>query len=139
MKITICGSMTFATKLVDIHNTLKKMGHEPLVHGNLFGVADGTAEEVSRYGSEHHEVKKKYDYIRAWHKLIVSGDAILVCNFDKKGIKNYIGGNTLMEMGFAHVSGKKIFLLNAVPDIGYKDEILAMRPVVIDGDLKKIT
>lgn len=40
-------------------------------------------------------------------KITICGsDAILVLNYDKKGIKNYIGGNTLMEMGFAHVHDK---------------------------------
>ena len=41
-------------------------------------------------------------------------DAVLVLNYDKKGIKNYIGGNTLMEIGFAHVLNQKIFLLKLV-------------------------
>ena len=67
------------------------------------------------------------------------GDAILVCNFDKKGIKNYIGGNTLMEIGFAHVNDKKVFLLNPIPkNLPYSDEIEAMVDVVINGDLTKL-
>ena len=43
-----------------------------------------------------------------------------------------------LEMGFAHVLGKKIFLLNGIPDMHYKDEIRAMQPVVLDGDLNGI-
>ncbi len=44
-----------------------------------------------------------------------------------------------MEMGFAHVNGKKIFLLNPIPeDVPYTDEIKAMADVVINGDLIKI-
>ncbi len=130
--------MAFADRLVQVYHELKKLGHEPLVHKNLFKVADGTAEEIKMYGNEHHEVKKKYDYIKAWHDLIISGDAILVCNFDKNGIKNYIGGNTLMEMGFAHVNDKKVFLLNPVPDVSYKDEILATVTKILNGNLKGI-
>jgi hypothetical protein len=58
---------------------------------------------------------------------------------DKNGIKNYIGGNTFLEMGFAHVLNQKIFLLNPIPEIPfYKTEIEAMRPVVLNGDLAKI-
>ncbi len=67
-----------------------------------------------------------------------SSDAILVLNFDKKGIKNYVGGNTLMEIAFAHVNNKKIYLLNPVPDLSYNDEILAMYDVILNGDLTKI-
>ena len=140
MKITICGSVSFAGKMVEAFNKLKEMGHKPLVHENTFKVADGTAEELEDMKNhvEHSEIKKRYDYIKAWHKLILDSDAVLICNLDKNGIKNYIGGNTLMEMGFAHVNDKKIFLLNPVPEIGYKDEIMAMCPVILNGDLSKI-
>ncbi|MBT4597707.1 hypothetical protein HOC76_01665, partial [bacterium] len=50
-------------------------------------------------------------------------------------IDSYIGGNTFLEMGFAHVLGKKIFLLNGIPDISYKAEIIAMQPKCLKGDL----
>ncbi len=36
-------------------------------------------------------------------------------NFDKYGVKNYISGNTLMEMGVAHVLNQKIYLYNSTP------------------------
>ncbi|MDP3992633.1 MAG: hypothetical protein Q8Q05_00195 [bacterium] len=59
--------------------------------------------------------------------------------YDKHGIKNYIGGNTFLEMGFAHILNQKIFLLNPVPEMPYyQTEIVAMRPVVINGDFAKI-
>lgn len=41
-------------------------------------------------------------------------------------------------MGFAYVLKKKIFLLNPIPELSYSDEIKAMKPIVLDGDLKKI-
>ena len=66
-------------------------------------------------------------------------DAVLVLNLDKNGIKNYVGGNTLMEIGFAHVLNQKIFMYNPIPETTYcKSEIEAVRPVVINGDLSKI-
>jgi len=66
-------------------------------------------------------------------------DALLVANFDKHGIKNYIGGNAFLEMGFAHVLNQKIYLLNPIPRMPYYEtEIVAMRPMVINGDLSKI-
>ncbi|MEK6937734.1 MAG: hypothetical protein AABX04_01690 [Nanoarchaeota archaeon] len=51
----------------------------------------------------------KYDSIRNYWKVIQEADAVLIANFDKKGIKNHIGGNSFLEMGFAHVLNKKIF------------------------------
>lgn len=140
MKITICGSVKFADKLVDIYRQLEKIGHEPIMHEDMFGIADGTAKElIDGIDLDHSEIKKKHNFIKLWHDLIVSGDAILVCNFDKNGIKNYIGGNTLMEIGFAHVNDKKIFLLNPIPEnVPYTDEIKAMVDLEINGDLQKI-
>ena len=56
----------------------------------------------------------------------------------KDGKKNYIGGNTLMEMGLAFFLKKKIFLLNQIPELSYKEEILGVKPILINGDLNKI-
>jgi hypothetical protein len=142
MKITICGSIKFADKLVDIYRRLEKLGHQPMMHEQMFGLVDGTAAQLAdtANGAEESDIKRKYGYIKFWHSLIKSSDAILVCNFDKNGIKNYVGGNTLMEIGFAHVNDKKIFLLNPIPEaVGYKDEIKAMTNIIINGDLSKIS
>jgi len=141
MKITICGSIKFAKDLVKIYYQLEKLGYQPMMHKQMFGLADGTAEQLVdvKNNVETHEIKRKYDYIKWWHNCIISGDAILVCNFDKKGVKNYVGGNTLMEIGFAYVSNKKIFLLNPIPeDVSYADEIKAMNPVILNGNLNLI-
>jgi predicted RNA-binding protein with PUA domain len=62
----------------------------------------------------------------------------LVVNEDLNNVEGYIGGNTFLEMGFAHVLNKKIFLLNPIPEMGYEDEIVAMKPVVLNNDLEKI-
>jgi len=106
----------------------------------LFGIADGTATELIRGITVNHaEEKRKNNFIKFWHGLIKNGDAILVCNFDKNGVKNYVGSNTLMEIGFTHVNDKKIFLLNPIPEeVSYADEIKAMTDFVINGDLSKI-
>lgn len=141
MKITVCGSVKFADRLVDIYRQLEALGHEPQMHEDMFGIADGTAKElIDGIEMDHSEIKKKHNFIKLWHNLIVNGDAVLICNFDKNGIKNYIGGNTLMEIGFAHVNNKKVFLLNPIPEVvPYVDEIKAMVDEVIGGDLEKIS
>ena len=133
--------MKFAKEIIQIYRQLKKLGHEPMIHEQVFGLVDGTAEQLRdrENGVETSEIKRKYNYIRWWHDCIKRSEAILVCNFDKNGVKNYIGGNSLMEIGFAHVNYKKIFLLNPIPeDVSYTDEIKAMVDNVLDGDLNKI-
>ena len=52
MKITICGSIKFAPQLVEIHGRLKKLGHEPLMHDDMFGLADGTAKQLKEEKTE---------------------------------------------------------------------------------------
>ncbi|MFH1506147.1 MAG: hypothetical protein ABIE94_04145 [archaeon] len=139
MKITVLGGVVFAKELVDVYKQLEDLGHEPLMHEDMFGIADGTAKElVEGISKSHAEVKKSHNFIKWWHDCIKKGDAVLVCNYDKKGIKNYIGGNTLMEIGFAHVNDKKVILLNPIPNMPYKDEIEAMTDKVLEGDLSKI-
>ena len=60
MKITICGSVKFADKLVEIYKKLEKMGHTPMMHEKMFGIADGTAKElINGIALDHAEVKKK--------------------------------------------------------------------------------
>ncbi len=141
MKITLCGSIKFADKLVEVYHELEKLGHQPMMHGDMFGVANGTARELEdiRNNVEHAEIKRKYGYIKWWYDSIKNSDGILVLNYDKNGIKNYIGGNTLIEIGFAHVNNKKVFLLNPIPkEAPYIDEIKAMVDVVLNRDLSKI-
>jgi hypothetical protein len=72
-----------------------------------------------------------------WHKILKC-DCILVANYEKKGIPGYVGGNTFLEMGFAFVTGKPIFMLNPLPEMGYSSEMQGMQPIVINGDLRMI-
>lgn len=138
MKITLCGSTKFAKNLVEVHRQLEKLGHQPVMHEQMFGLADGTAPQLkdTANGLELAQIKRKYNYIKWWHNSIKNSDAIVVCNYDKSGIKNYVGGNTLMEIGFAHVNDKKVFLLNPIPtEVSYVEEIKAMVDLVLNGDL----
>jgi hypothetical protein len=135
MIITIVGSSSFAKEMANYRNQLIELGHKVNLHEHYIAFANGEMKDLlGRMDREHANVKKEYDYIRYHYNEIVNSDAILVLNFDKNGIKNYIGGNTLMELGFAHVHSKKVFLLNPIPDIQYKDEIEAVEPVVINGN-----
>ena len=55
------------------------------------------------------------------------------------GIKNYIGANTFLEIGFAHVLNQKVFLYNPAPQNEYiRTELEAIKPTIINQDLKKI-
>ena len=136
MKIAICASMVFTEKMLEAKAALEKMGHTAFVSQLAGGYVGKSVEEKESLTVFN---KNENDAIRLFWEKIRQSDAILVLNYDRRGIANYIGGNTLMEIGFAHVLEKKIFLLNPVPDIPfYKSEIEACRPTIINGDLALI-
>jgi hypothetical protein len=132
MKIALCGSMSVAKDMLDIKQYLEKKKHSVVVPVNIDSYANGKINVEDKWK------KIDSDVIRAYFEKIKNVDAILVVNKDKNKIKNYVGGNGLIEMAFAHVLGKKIYLLNEIPEINYSDEIKAMKPVVINGNLDKI-
>jgi len=123
-------------KMIEAKENLATLGHNAFL--------TKFAESMSGKSDEEKEVMKLHqknnlDAIREFWNLMQGADAILVMNLDKNGIKNYIGGNTLMEIGFAHVLNQKIFLWNPIPEIPYyRTEIEAVKPVIINGDLSKI-
>jgi hypothetical protein len=136
MRIGVIGSMQYTEKMIDLRDRLNKMGHKAFVT-TLADPFIGKADEEKEMIKIHQKNNK--DAIREFWRLMQGGDAVLVANFDKNGIKNYIGGNTLMEIGFAHVLNQKVFLLNPIPDIVfYRTEIEAVQPIIVNGDLSKI-
>ena len=136
MRITLCYSMQFADKAEDVRLTLGYLGHTAFTtkcNHKYLGLSDQEKEKLKL------EEKYNHDAIREHGGLIKESDAILVINYDKHGIAGYIGGNVFLEMGLAHFLDKKIYLLNPIPKMPYYEtEIIAMRPVVIGGDLEKI-
>lgn len=136
MKVGVIGSMQFTERMSELCTDLDKLGHEAHMSkfaAAFFGKDDETIERLKL------EQKYNEDAIRqdcAWVKEM---DALLVANYDKHGIANYIGGNGFIEMAYGHLLGQKLYLLNPVPDMPYYGtEIVAMRPIVIDGDLTRI-
>lgn len=129
--------MTFARQMVEAAEELEKAGHTVVLPRHTKEYAE------MKLTQERHEesVKNKIseDLICCYFNKIKDSDAVLIINCERHGVKNYIGGNSLLEMGFAHVLGKKIFLLNSMPEMAYKDEIIAMQPIILNGDFSKIS
>lgn len=145
MIITLCGSIAFIDEMYRLKTELEGLGHKVLLPPNEVPGENGEMIPASEYYNHKKALQQKDD---AWiwqnHTDRISGhfdkisksDVILVTNYDKNNISNYIGPNTLMEMGLAFYLKKPIFLLNPIPEIAWKEEILGMKPVVINGDLK---
>lgn len=136
MRIGVVGSMQYTEKMLELRDRLAELGHDSFVTTLASPFIGKTDEEKEIIKIEQ---KNNQDAIREFWHLMQGADAILVANYDKHGIENYIGGNTFLEMGFAHILNQKIFLLHPIPNMPYyKTEIVAMKPTVIKGDLHKI-
>ena len=148
MKITICASVDFTPKIKEVKESLEKRGwevnipyvSEMIINGKLF--LEDCLREKGLSGDIEIRRAQKVDMIRRYWEFIKNSDAILIVNESKKGIDGYIGGSVLIEMGFAYGHNKKIYLYNDLPirseRIHYLDEIIDMKPIVINGDLNKI-
>jgi len=136
MKVVICGSMTASKEMLDVERKLKENGHEVVLPDFVRDYA--LMDTIEKMHTESARNKVEHDLIRDYFRKIKESDAIIVVNIERKGIKGYVGGNSFLEIGFAFVLNKKIYLLNEVPDMGYRDEIEAMSPVILGGDLSKI-
>jgi hypothetical protein len=95
---------------------------------------------ISADAPDHEVWKKKGRAIAAHFRKIDESEAVLIVNYEKKGIPDYIGANTFLEIGYAYGRGKKIFILNNLPTTSsYKEEILGMQPIVLHGKITALT
>ena len=133
MIITICMSMSLRHRLPDICRVLEAAGHEVLTPVDTREFDYEGANDLERA-----DLKRDKDLIRTHYEKIKLSDAILVLNEDLPEKPRYIGGNSFLEMGFAHILKIPIYLMQDVPESPYRSEMLAMDPVVLDGDLSRI-
>ncbi len=135
MKIFVICSKAFYGRIPEIKIELEKMGHIITLPNSY---DNPTAEnEYRNLGKEAHSAWKATMFEHS-SKVIEEMDAVLVLNFEKNGVKNYIGGATFLEMYDAFRMGKKIYLYNDIPEGILKDEIIGFSPVLIDGDMQKV-
>jgi hypothetical protein len=133
MKIAICGSMQFGKEMIKIKQELERFGHTVVLPKDIEQYMTGEKSVEGKWEKQEGDLFKNY-----WNE-IKNSDAVLIVNITKNGIENYIGGNALIEMAYAHVLDKKIYLLNSIPEMNYKDEIEAMRPIILNKNLSKIS
>jgi len=135
----ICGSMSFAKKMIEVKKTLKGLGHEVSLPIDIkIHLSDSTFSDNLDADYKHCV---ENNIIKKCFKIIAKNDAILFLNFNKNGREGYIGASGLMEIGVAHYLGKKIFLFNKLPDYNearWAHEVSIMQPVILNGDFGKI-
>ena len=153
MKITICGSIGFYKEMESARDELIKNGHEVKIPELALEVPQEFGGGKKVYFGQYIEQNGGIDAFPAGHDIwnmkegainnhyekIDWCDGILVVNHEKRGVTGYVGGNTLIEIGVAFYLKKKIYIFNPVSsELSYKQEILGMKPVIINGDLSLI-
>jgi len=147
MKITICGSIAFFDEMMAVKNDLQKMGHEVKLPPTEIPNEQGEMVSIKEYYRLRKESKTEAGWIwdrkewamRTHFDKVAWADVVLVLNYTKNDIENYIGGNTFLEMGVAFYLKKPIYLLNPIPETSFKEEVLGMKVMVINNDLSKLT
>jgi hypothetical protein len=130
MIVTIYGSAKFAKEMIWAKNFLERKRHKVLLPEMAESFANGKVKLDN--------FKKKYNLIKKHFEEVEKGNIVLVLNYDRMGIKNYIGGNTFAEIAIAYYLNKPIYILNSVPEeLPYTEEIKAMDPIILNGDLEK--
>jgi len=140
--------MAFYNQFSELKRKLEEMGHTVVAPELEFETKDDDTSVgsffdrnggVDAFPPDHDVWKKKGKAITAHFRKIDDSDCVLISNYKKKGVSDYIGGNTFLEIGYAYGLGKKIFILNNLPQTSvFKEEILGMQPIVLKGNLEAI-
>lgn len=135
MKILIICSKTFYPNIAEIKRRLEAKGHSVYLP-NCYDHPE-TEEDMRKLGKDKHAAFKA-EMFKQSEELISNMDAVLVLNFTKNEIDNYIGGATFLEMYDAFRLNKRIYLYNPIPDGMLKDEIIGFNPIIINGLIDEI-
>jgi LPS O-antigen subunit length determinant protein (WzzB/FepE family) len=140
--VTICSSASHYKQVLDIEKELKKLGFKvkiPSTAKTMGRLNNFDVEKHKTWFKNKQDYYKKTKFIVNHFKKIIAGDAILVLNLEKRGMKGYIGGNTLMEMTIAFQYKKPIFIYNQISDdLPFAEEVYGVNPIFLNGDLTKI-
>lgn len=128
MRITVHASLDFKDELIAAKTYLESHAKCEVI-----------LPELKRYQHIRDELSDDKQFTKIKTRLtrqnisnIERCDCLLILNYDHRGYKNYVGGNSFLEMVLAFYLGKQIFLLNNIPEnMPYTEEIKAFEPIVI--------
>lgn len=135
MNIMILASKHNYNKIPEIKRFLEGEGYK-LKMPNSYD--EPFKEEKIKKQCEKEHAKWKGEMMKKDGKNIKPQDAVLVLNFEKNKIPNYIGGATFLEIYMAWKLNKKIFLYNPIPKCSFTDELKGMNPIILNKDLNKV-
>ena len=141
--VVICSSASFYKQVIEVAQTLRKMGFKvavPLTAGKMERTGDFSVNTYKTWFGDGGQSYSRKNFLTKHHfNKIEKGDIVLVLNYEKNGRPGYIGGAVLSEMAVGLHLGKKIYILNDIDEsVSYKEEILGMLPVFLEGKVENI-
>ena len=130
-RVVVCGSMTFYGIMIRLREQLVAEGVEALLPNAETHFLESTSQD--QFETIRHAFSR--NHIRRIRNPLTYG--ILVANFDKHGIRDYIGPSTFAEIAIAAVHGKKVFVFNEFPTV-YEDELSLWRAEALHGRLERL-
>jgi hypothetical protein len=127
--IAICGSMAFMNEMEALAVTIRSFGIDALTPQR-----EEVGLDCSKL-SRAETVRLKRRYVDTHLEKIRRSGAVLIANFDKRGVAGYVGPNTLMEAAFAHALGVPVIFLNDPSKQSCGLECLAIARECLDGEV----
>lgn len=128
-KVVICGSMSFYDKMSEVSEVLQNRGVSTIIPKE----ENMEKDHLSTVQFNTFKRKVSNQYLAKIRKG--STHSILVLNQKKRGLPNYIGANTLVEISMAFCWGRPIYLYNNFYE-PLRDELMAWNAICLNGNLE---
>lgn len=132
-KLCICCSLSFTNQVLQIAKRLEELGFEVLLPNGLIN------RLIEKENFNPVRAKVETDSCHLHVDKIRESDAVLMCNFTKNGIEDYIGANSFAELFVAKYFDKPIYAFHSLPDQSYiNEELESFNIKVINEKLEEI-
>lgn len=128
MKILIHASLDYKQAILDAKNFIEFNSNHSVI-----------LPELTRYQHIRDELGDDKAFTLIKNRLTKENfsnveicDALFILNLTHRGITNYVGGNSFMEMVVAFYLKKPIYLLNDIPEgMTITEEIKSLYPIIV--------
>ena len=128
MKILIHASLDFKQAMIDAKKYTEENSHHHIMLPELTRYQD--IRDVQ--GDDETFTRIKNRLTKENFKNVEYCDVLFILNYSHRGIENYVGGNSFMEMVIAFFLKKPIYLLHEIPeDMTITEEIKSLYPTVV--------
>lgn len=127
-RIVVCGSMSFYPEMLALQSQLQSREVSVLTPDSDNALHDAGS------GVEAERIKRRLSWAHIRRVKSPKTFGLLVVNYDKHQIQNYIGPSTFAEIAIGAALSKRIFLLQGAPYV-YEDVLESWGALCLMGNL----